>query len=449
MTATTPSSARKAGGSPAAALIGPLRSALGGHPEVHAWTMQATRVRSHEVYLARQESDAQRTVDDEFVEATLYTRAGDRMGSARLRLGRGEGELASRRVEEALRLAAAGAMEGFPLPTPGRLPKVELVDEAIRTSPARTLGELRERLRAAVAAEPAVQLASAEFFLHHDEARFESSTGVVADRSGTRTAAEVVLLSRGEKAREAEMQDLRYRRRIEDLDLEGWVHALAQWARDAASAEPSPSWNGTVILPGDSLVSFLSPVVEQASAAAAYQKGPHLEIDQFVGRGNARGDALHLASDATIPYGNASYVCDADGVPGGVVDLVQYGFLRRRWAEQRFAHYGGTRATGAFGNLVVGAGSRYERDLRDEGNVLEVMQFSWLNPNRTTGDFSSEVRFGYLSRGMARVPIHGGLLAGNVFDALADCHWSREQGFFGDSFVPLASRIGRLELSGR
>ena len=72
-------------------------------------------------------------------------------------------------------------------------------------------------------ARPAVQLASAEFFLRYGESRFESSTGVIADRAGTRVTAEVVLLGRGEGHREAEMQDLRYRRRIEDLDLDRWV----------------------------------------------------------------------------------------------------------------------------------------------------------------------------------------------------------------------------------
>ena len=434
---------------PADPLVAALRDALRARQEIAAWTLLSTRTRSHELYMAREEVDARRLVETESVRATLYTRQGSRMGSARLRLGPGERALVDARVDEALHLAGTGGMEPFTLPDRVSLPTLPLSDEVVRESPDETLDQLRERLRSMTAGERNVRLAAAEFFLHEDSEQFETSTGVLADRSGTRTAAEIVLLGEGPDRSEGEVQDLRYRRRVEDFELEPWLRTLAKWARDAATAESPPTWTGSVVLPGNVLHAFLQPVVEQASEAARYQKGPSLEIGRPVGSGETRGEGLALATDATLPFGAASYVCDDDGVPGQAVSLIEGGILRRRWAERRFAEYAGTAATGAFGNLVVGPGSRYERDIRDEGNILEVMQFSWLTPNRTTGDFSSEVRFGYLSRGMARVPVHGGLLSGNVFEALAAAAWSREQGRFGNSYVPLALRVDALVLSGK
>ncbi len=108
-----------------------------------------------------------------------------------------------------------------------------------------------------------------------------------------------------------------------------------------------------------------------------------------------------------------------------------------------------TAASGAFSNLTVGPGKRWAKDFRDEAGVLEVMKFSWFLPNQSTGDFASEVRFGYLSQGMARVPIHGGLLIGNVFTALANCQYSRDLEFVGDARVPSAMRIASLRLAGK
>ena len=65
-----------------------------------------------------------------------------------------------------------------------------------------------------------------------------------------------------------------------------------------------------------------------------------------------------------------------------------------------------------------------------------------------TGDIASEVRFGYLSKGMARIPIRGGLLTGNVYQAIANCQFSREEKFTGNARVPAAIRIEGLRLAG-
>lgn len=48
-----------------------------------------------------------------------------------------------------------------------------------------------------------------------------------------------------------------------------------------------------------------------------------------------------------------------------------------------------------------------------------VDHFSWLTPDGTTGDFSSEVRVGYyIENGELTKPIKGGLVAGNILDMI-------------------------------
>jgi PmbA protein len=79
---------------------------------------------------------------------------------------------------------------------------------------------------------------------------------------------------------------------------------------------------------------------------------------------------------------------------------------------------------------------------------VEIVSFSWFNPDPVTGDFSTEIRLGYVVNGNGRRPFKGGLLIGNVLDALANVRWSRETGFYGNYFGPVAARFGQLTVAG-
>jgi PmbA protein len=429
-------------------LANALKKALIGNKDVSGWTLRAIETRSRELYMTRLEEESQRQIHGQKVEAALYTQEGDRMGSSTVTLAPGEEKDARDRVEAAVLVASSAAIAPFTLPGPSQIPDVPLIDEKVRDQPAKTLKELRAEMRSAVDSERNISLASAEFFLHAERERLENSEGLTANRSGTRVAVEVVFLGHDPEGGEAEKQDLRRRRRVEDLKLGSWVRELAAHARDAARAEPGRSWEGTVILPADTLEGFLRPVIQQSSAESAYRKDPSLLLDEPVYRGQVAGEQLLLGTDPTLPYGTRSNRCDEDGVRAQPTTLIEEGVLRRRWAELRFGHYLGVPATGRFANLIVGTGTRYERDMRDESGILEIVSFSSLNPDPTTGDFASEVRFGYLSQGMARIPIRGGLLTGNVFEALANCQYSRETSFVGNGRVPAAVRIEGLRLAG-
>ncbi|MCA9727718.1 MAG: hypothetical protein KC729_08540, partial [Candidatus Eisenbacteria bacterium] len=147
-------------------------------------------------------------------------------------------------------------------------------------------------------------------------------------------------------------------------------------------------------------------------------------------------------------YGNQSAPCDSDGVSAQRAMLIENGTLRRRWADLRYAHYTNAPATGQFANWTIDGGSQPASALLRGPAVLEVRQFSWLNPSPATGDFAAEVRFGYLHQNGQKVPIKGGTVAGNVFQAFADCQISRETSFVGNGLVPAAIRFHDLSTIG-
>jgi len=117
-------------------------------------------------------------------------------------------------------------------------------------------------------------------------------------------------------------------------------------------------------------------------------------------------------------------------------------------ASQRYAEYLHIPATGAFGNIELPPGTTPASDLLAEPYV-EIVRFSWFNPDPITGDFASEIRFGYIVENGVRKPFRGGQLVGNYMDALADVRWSKETIFGGGYLGPHTARFNHLRISGR
>jgi predicted Zn-dependent protease len=86
--------------------------------------------------------------------------------------------------------------------------------------------------------------------------------------------------------------------------------------------------------------------------------------------------------------------------------------------------------------------------LDDTGPIYQLVAFSWLNPDELTGDFVAEIKLGYRMEHGQSTPIKGGSLSGNLFDALAAAHFSREMQCTGSYLGPAALRFECLSISG-
>ena len=138
---------------------------------------------------------------------------------------------------------------------------------------------------------------------------------------------------------------------------------------------------------------------------------------------------------------------DNEGTPGQRIALIQDNKLESYIADQRFSHYLDIPVTGSFGNLEVQAGNTPGADLQADPHV-EIAEYSWFNPNPITGDFACEIRLGYIVDGSERTPFKGGMLVGNLLDALADVKWSSETGFYGNYQGPRSARFNNLKIAG-
>jgi predicted Zn-dependent protease len=161
----------------------------------------------------------------------------------------------------------------------------------------------------------------------------------------------------------------------------------------------------------------------------------------------ATGDPLTVFANRRLPFGVHAGRFDDEGQPAQRIELIRAGRLCAFTASQRYADYLGIAATGAFGDIELPAGTTPEAALLAEPYV-EVEAFSWFTPNEITGDFSSEIRLGYLVEGDRRTPFKGGALVGNVIEALANARWSAETGFYGDYQGPQTARFVTLAIAG-
>jgi predicted Zn-dependent protease len=335
------------------------------------------------------------------------------------------------------------------IPGPAKLPQVPLADPALQADPAATVESLMMRLHAAAADHPGVQLTSAECFGEEEVTAIRNSQGLDGEQTATTIDLEWVIQAHA-NGEEVESFSELTRRRAADFDLEGEVGLQAKRVLDLLSASPPPDYSGPVVLQGETLRVFLDAEVIQtlASAASKYRRYTSWEIGKPVFKDAAKGDPLTVWATRTLPFGNSSNRFDPEGLPAQRVELIRRNTLRHFSASQRYADYLGLPPTGAFGNIEVSPGKATARELLAEPHV-EIVAFSWFNPDPVTGEFASEIRQGYVVEKGKRKAFKGGLLVGNYLEAMANARWSSETGFYGSYSGPKAVRFGQLRVAGK
>jgi PmbA protein len=444
-----------------------LTDALARHPDVDDWTARRQHGRSAQIYLVGNVVENVRQVEREAYEVEIFNDhdvEGTRQrGSATIPLSGGD----LGRLKEVLDTATvmASLVHNLPwsLPEPGDgLPEVELSDQRLATAEgalaaAREAADLIRQLAAAETPN-GVRLSAAELFVNTIEEELHNSRDLVATSTSTHLLLEIVLLARkGDE--EAEYFRQAEARRLDDLGIAETIVDGSRMAREKLGAEAPRTRQGAVVVGGEALpqlfggtaVTQTGALLTQASAATAYSKLSRLEVGQPIyGDLSRAGEGVTVRANARLPFGVGSYRFDNDGLPAQDLLVIEDGVLRARPATQRYAQYLGVPASGRPGIAQVGAGSTSEGELLDgDGPICQVVAFSAPNVDALTGDFGMEIRLGYERGPGGVVPITGGSVTGNLFEALADVTLASETRVFASYAGPIAMRFGKLQIAGR
>lgn len=437
-------------------MINQIIDALKKRKDLSGWTVRHVSTHEAQVYAVRQEIESRRLVDSDryLIDVLRHTSTAEgnpAVGSGNAILLPG-GDI-DRAIDQAALVAGLVANPVYGLPEPAPLPDVPLCDESLQKDAAAAMLGVMDRIQAAARAHPDVRLTAAECFGQLGSIHLVNSRGIDAQQESTDLEIEFVLIARRGES-EAETFHTISRRRLADLDIEGALEKQVSYTLDSLDAVTPASWQGPVVLRGDALTIFLagdnlngSVMQTLASAGAKFAKYSSWEVGKPVFRGEVKGDPLTVWANRALPFGAGSNRFDDEGLPAQRVELIRANELTTFAASQRYAEYLKLPATGEFGNIELPPGNTPAADLLAEPYV-EVVQFSWFNPDTITGDFATEIRFGYLVENGVRKPFRGGQLVGNYMDALADVRWSAETGFFGGYLGPHTARFNDLRISG-
>jgi PmbA protein len=228
-----------------------------------------------------------------------------------------------------------------------------------------------------------------------------------------------------------------YRRRIEDLpvsNIEEWVKI----AKDQLLAIQPKTEKTTVILSPTSVLDGLGSVIGFHSTGYAKVNG----ISKFSPGEKVASESLTIISDGLYPYGLMTSEFDDEGAPQRKNMLIENGVFSDYVYDQLYGIKDGKKSTGnglrqddvffvfdskyagspsnRVSNFYVEPGKKSLDELIGEvKHGILVKKFSWLTPDTTSGNFSSEIRVGYyIDKGEITKPIKGGLIAGNFFDLI-------------------------------
>jgi len=428
----------------------PAIEALAARKDLLGWTARHRRVRGEQLFADRHRVEARRSVEsDQVILDVLCASDGatdpPSCGAASATVTAGEDPGPA--IEFAAQAARRTRNPRYPLPSPSPIPDVGLADSKVLTDLGGGVASLHDRLQARASRDTSARLTLAEWFAEHEETHLVNSQGIDAQQGRTQLSLEWIVLAGDGQGRVETILDLS-RRRLDDLDVEAQWDQVARQTADRHRAETAPTYQGPVVLRGKTIGTFLNsgPIQTLGSGRSRFSKLSHWEPGSSVFRGEVEGDPLTVWATRLIPYGENAGRFDDEGLPGQRVLLIEENIFRRYSAGQRYATYLSVPATGSFGDIEIPAGSTPESDLLGEPH-MEVVSWSWFSPNPTVGDFAAEIRLGYVVENGQRRPFSGGLLVGNLFDALANVRWSAETGFFGNYLGPNTARFASLQVT--
>ncbi|HPQ42304.1 MAG TPA: metallopeptidase TldD-related protein, partial [bacterium] len=338
----------------------------------------------------------------------------------------------------------------YELTAPGqRYPEFSDADPEIRDRPWDTINRLRDELRESVDREPAIEVASSEFFIDHTHVRLINSRGLDLSSEHSKLTWDICLLYK-ENGADTEFWEMKFRPGAQYVNVRDDIARFARYARDAATAQVPRSGVCPVVLTGDNLYVLLQYFMHHSSAGARYQNASLFEPGKPVLPESARGDALTIYSNAIHPGGIRSWRFDGEGNPGARTAIIENGVLTRYWATSQYAHYLDIPKTGVFGNFDIPPGTVSWDDLfKSNDRVILVVQFSTFDPQPVAGNYLGEIRVGYEFRADGSViPLRGGSVTGNVVQGMLNCRFCRERETFYGYVGPRGIRFEHAQIAG-
>ncbi len=337
-------------------------------------------------------------------------------------------------IQNSIKSAEMTEKVKFKFPKPGKYSKVKTIDRKIRKKGEEAVKDYTEQLVNKIPED--VLLSFGKIRTYDSVTQIINSEDLEVEREDTNFMVELSLIVEKNNKR-MEFWPHEYRRRIQDLPMsriERWIKI----AQDQTIAKEPETEKTTVVFAPSVVLDGLGTVIGAHASGTAKVN----DVTKFSVGDKVASPKLTIISDGLYPYGLMSSEFDDEGVAQRKVPVVVNGVFKSFVYDQFYALKDNTKSTGnglkqsdvfyvfdgkyasqpgnQISNFHVKPGTvSYDDLIEDIQHGILVEQFSWLNPDATTGKFSSEIRAGYYIRnGEIKEPIKGGLVIGNIFDMI-------------------------------
>lgn len=382
---------------------------------------------------------------------TIHTRYDDAtMGEAQVPLITADKSIMRERLKQAIPICVHTKRHAYDLPEPVKdLTFPESADQALLQKGSPAARNIYERIKAVLEPQD-VKTNCFEVLTNASAIRVINSKGVDVSWHNTRCYAEVTMTAN----HDGEEQEFQWHSQAvspAQLRLSG-LEDHANIARDAVRAQANPGFEGDTILSGRALLDFFvpmemhNPLVLHAHAKMKIMGISRMELGESIGK--FEGDLFTLSSDPRLRHGLLSAPVDENGTPLERIDIIRTGVAASYITTPKYSKQLNVPCTGQMSNVKVSSGATREEHLRGH-KYFEIVKFSWFNPDPFSGDFSAEIRLGYLWENGTRIPVRGGTFTGNYFNSLLHARFSKEVTQSGRYYGPRTVLLKDARITGR
>lgn len=277
-----------------------------------------------------------------------------------------------------------------------------------------------------------IKVASCEILTSKIEVKIHTSLNQTHSKEKSRIMVETTFISFNESLEReyvASLEEVTFSK----INLKEFVKQNCNIVIDQLDAIKPKEHKGKVLLRDDAVLSFFAehsqdnPVVLHCSGKLKYNNISKYEQSKSICDGEIIGDKVTITSNPFLRRGLRSTSFDGETIPTRKLVLINESKYNDMFCSKQYADYLRVEPTGALTNIEVKPGHVRMKNMVQKGEIVyEIVSFSWFSPDVFSGDFSAEIRQGYIIENGKRTPFKGGTLVGNVFKIFENLTLSKD-----------------------
>ena len=407
-----------------------LKTKLNQRREIKSWIVSTEHMERRERYFMQEMGSSVLVVDqDRDVEGeAIFARIMVDIGKE----GR-QGEIVKRlfktlpldeQIESAIQSARQTDLEAWKMPDelPASIPEVKSFDPKIREDLESVMKLMTSKIEEEVARKRKASFNSSELFISNHSRELHFNHGGVHRSQQSR-----IYLEAAYSGKKDEYLSRKWSVGLDDLSIKDLFEEAAERSLSIDEIVKTPGGVYPVLVDHEVAGLIMNDAASWMSGANAYMKLPHRKVGEDWVK-DAKGDLITMTLDPALALMADTSALSNTGISQSALKLIDKNKVCSWTNDAQYAQYLKMEPTTVRGAVVVSPGKLSKAELlKKYPKVLEILQFSALFTQATTGTFSSEIRLGVIhEQGKAPKFVKGGSLSGSLFENFTNASFSKE-----------------------